>query len=59
MYANLFQNSASRGVWHPYPTTRNEAVGMDEKGNLANSLYLQVMKILAVHGSHSLLLTTP
>ena len=36
-----------RGVWHPCPTTRNEAVGMDGKGNLANFLYLQVMKNVA------------
>ena len=32
--------STGKAVWHPYPTTRNEAVRMDGKGNLANSLYL-------------------
>ena len=31
----------SRGVWHSCPTTRNEAVGMSGKGNLASFLYLQ------------------
>ena len=31
-----------RGVWHSCPTTRNEAVGMSGKGNVAGFLYLQL-----------------
>ena len=31
-----------RGVWHSSPTTRNEAVGMSGKGNVAGLLYLQL-----------------
>ena len=31
-----------RGVWHSCPTTRNEAVGMSGKGNVAGFLYLQI-----------------
>jgi len=30
------------GVWHSCPTTRNEAVGMSAKGNVAGFLYLQI-----------------
>ena len=29
-------------VWHSCPTTRNEAVGMSGKGNVAGFLYLQL-----------------
>ena len=34
-----------RGVWHSCPTTRNEAVGMTGKGNVAGFLYLQYLQI--------------
>ena len=32
--------SYCRGVWHSCPTTRNEAVGMSGKQDLANLVYL-------------------
>ena len=31
-----------RGVWHPCPTTRNEAVDMSGNGNAAGFLYLRL-----------------
>jgi len=35
-----------RGVWHSCPTTRNEAVGMSGKGNVAGFMYLQIYSYL-------------
>ena len=38
-----------RGVWHSCPTTRNEAVDMSGKGNVAGSLYLLLPKYIYIY----------
>ena len=43
-------SSYRRGMWHSCPTTRNEAVGMSGKGNVAGFLYLLIYLLLS-HGS--------
>ena len=37
-----------RSVWHSCPTTRNEAVGMSGKGNVASFLHLQIYFFLYI-----------
>ena len=47
-HLNRCKTSYRKGVWHSCPTTRNEAVSMGGKGNVAGFLYLQIYLYLYI-----------